>query len=84
MGTAWGAGPGARNEGRVRTGGGRVVLGGRSEERRKGRAGLGGWQMRGKIGFGQKVGALTTRGLSECKVREWMGWRAPGPRGSGI
>lgn len=29
--------------------------------------------MRGKIGFGQKVGALATRGLSECKVREWMG-----------
>lgn len=29
--------------------------------------------MRGKIGFGQEVGALTTRGLSECQVREWMG-----------
>lgn len=29
--------------------------------------------MLGEIGFGQKVGALSTRGLSECRVREWMG-----------
>lgn len=51
-----GSGPGTGNERRVRTRGGRVVLGGRSEARRKGRAGLWGSHMLGKIGFGQKVG----------------------------
>lgn len=29
--------------------------------------------MREELRFWQKAGAPTTRGLSECKVRQWMG-----------
>ena len=50
---------------------GRGVLEGRGEEEGPGRTE--GLAARGGLGFGLRVGAPTTRGLSECKVREWVG-----------